>query len=557
MSSLAAAALRAPLLALLLAGSAAAQSSDSPLSHLDDAAPVPRGGLRLRLANVWTRYDERFAAGGGTTPLGAALSAESLGVAELPLLAGIQTGIRTLANDPALALSLGRLQVGSNARIVRTPITLEYGISRRLSVGMVVPIVQSRRVAFATVSGDSTHANMGFLASIPQRTAAAAQNQTVATAYQQAADSLGRLLSQCPGNPTATGCAAVNANPTDAAAARARAQGFATGATALGVAATTALVAPRASSTLAGTIDAQRVQLNLQLQQYLGAGAGATTSVFTAPTDFSYYDLQGNRATGAVGLLGGPLGGGLDSIHTTNRIGLGDIAIGARFLVFDRFHRDTLPPPRLQTRLTVGGTLRFATSPSDSAQNLVKLPAGAGAGVDVNSAWDMIVGRFGGTLGLRYVKSFGRTVTASVFGDPEAAWAYPVFAPRKRTPGDVLGLDVTPRFLITETLALDAHYGLERTGGTTYAAPEGFSTPCLDCRATDVAGAITGAAKTAHRLGFGFRYSTVEAHARGRAPYPVQIAFVRLETVSGDPGVAKQTRDQIEVQFFYRLLRRR
>src|SRR3954471_15082227 len=102
MSSLACRSLRASCLALLVAGSAAAQSSGSPLSHLDDAAPIPAGALRFRIATVWTRYDERFVAGGGTAPLGAELSTDSLGVAQLPLLAGVQSAIQTLGTDPAL-----------------------------------------------------------------------------------------------------------------------------------------------------------------------------------------------------------------------------------------------------------------------------------------------------------------------------------------------------------------------------------------------------------------------------------------------------------------------
>jgi hypothetical protein len=310
-------------------------------------------------------------------------------------------------------------------------------------------------------------------------------------------------------------------------------------------------------SDLATSLDASRVQLNLRLQQYLGATAGATTSVFTTPTAFSYRDLQGDRATGALGLLSGPLGGGLDSIHTTERVGFGDIAVGARYLVFDRFQRDSLPPPRLQTRLMVGGALRFATSRRDSAQSLVDIATGDGAGVDVNSAMDFIVGHVGATVALRYGKSFARTVQASLLGDPEASFPYPLFGTRTRTAGDVFGLDVTPRLLLTETLAFDAHYGLERVGATTYGTADIPTTPgCIDA-CTIPAPAFTSTARTAQRLGFGFRYSTVDAYARRRAPYPIQVSFARLSTISGDPGLPNQTRDQIEVRLFYQLLRRR
>src|SRR3954468_12232199 len=97
---------RALAAALMLALSARAQTAASPLSHLDDAAPVPAGMLRLRVANVWSRFDERFAVD-GTSPLGAELSADSLGSAQLPRLQPIEASLRTLVADSTLRLSLG------------------------------------------------------------------------------------------------------------------------------------------------------------------------------------------------------------------------------------------------------------------------------------------------------------------------------------------------------------------------------------------------------------------------------------------------------------------
>jgi hypothetical protein len=552
MPSLAASLARVLPVALTLALSAQAQS---PLSHLDDAAPVPSGMLRLRLANVWTRYDERFN-GNGTSPLGAELSADSLGSAQLPRLLPIEASLRTLASDPALRVSLGWLHVGSNARIVTTPISLEYGVTRRLSIGLLVPLVETRRVAQATVRGEALFANVGYV-SANDRSRAAAANVLVERAYRTAADSLGTLLARCPANPGDAGCAAVNANVAGATAARARAASFADAVTTLGTTADAALIAPRASSRLADTLDARRLQLNQQLQQYLGAGMGAETSVFMAPTDFSYIDLQGR--SGVPALLGGPIGGGLDSVHTTERVGFGDIAIGARFLVFDGFHKDASPPPRLQTRLVVGGAIRLATSRMDSAQSLVDIPTGDGAGAEVHSAWDVIIGHFGATVAARYAKFLGRTVQAPLIGDPEAPFPYPLFGPRKRTPGDVFGLDLTPRMLLTSSLALDGHYGLERVGATTYGpAIETPADPCAACQLLFplVVDGVTKLPHMAQRLGYGLRYSTVDMFARNQAPYPIEVSFAHLETIIGDNGLPRQSRDQIEVRLFYQIRRR-
>lgn len=540
---------------LLLAAAARAQS---PLSHLDDAAPVPAGALRLRIANVWTRYDERFGPSGATTPLGQPLSADSLGSAQFPLLAPIETSLRAAAIDPSLRLSLGQLRVGSNARIATTPIALEYGLTRRLSLGVLIPIVQTRRVAMATIAGDKAHANLGYV-SATSRSTAYTTNLAVATAYQKAADSLRVLLGNCPGNPSASGCAPVNADPAAASAARARAQAYADAARQLATTNTSAVVAPRKASALADTLEVRRTQLNQLLQRYLGAGAGASSPLFFAPTDFSYIDLNGR--TGTPAFLGSALGGGLDSIHTTERIGFGDIAVGAQLLVFDRFQHDAAPPPRVQSRLAVGGSVRFATSLRDSAQSLVDIPTGDGAGFDLRSAWDLIVGHFGATTAVRYSKAFARTVTAPLFGDPEAPYPYPVFGDRSRTAGDVVGVDLTPRLLITDWLALDGHYGVERVGATEYGPPASSGTPCTNCLsvATTVPDVVTvvGTTRTAQRVGVGFRYSTVDSYARGQARYPVEISYAHLATATGDEGLPHQSRDQIQLRLYYQIRRAR
>jgi hypothetical protein len=228
--------------------------------------------------------------------------------------------------------------------------------------------------------------------------------------------------------------------------------------------------------------------------------------------------------------------------------------------VFDSFRQDASSPPRLQTRLAVGGAVRFPTSRADSAQSLVDIPTGDGAGVEVHSAWDAIIGHFAATVAARFSKSFARTVQVPLLGDPEAAYPYPLFGSRSRTAGSVFGLDLTPRLLLTETLALDGHYGLEYVGPTRYGPADlgSVTDPCPSCESAvlDAAGS-SSLARTAQRLGFGLRYSTVDAYARGEARYPVEVSFARLATISGDAGLARQSRDQIEVRIFYRIRRAR
>jgi hypothetical protein len=530
-----------------MAAAAVPLAAQVTLTHTEDAAPIPAGMLRFRVTTGWTRYDERFAAA-GTVALGQELSADPLGVAQLPRLAPAEQSLQSLAADPALRLSLGRLRVGSNARIVTTPIALEYGITRRLSLGVVVPVVQTRRVIQATVNPDTTAPNVGYLAPAVRGQAYAA-NTLVAQAFRRAADSIGVLLARCPQSPTASGCAAVNANRADATAAQVKAQSFAGAIAGLGTDSASTILALRRGSAAANEIDWQRLLIDEQLQRFLGAGAGASTSLFTAPTSFSYIDLQGRG--GVPGLLGSTLGGGLDSLHTTERFGVGDIGVGAQLMLFDRFRRDTLSTRRaLQSRLAVGAMVRFATSRADSAIQLADIPTGEGAGVELRSALDLISGRVGSTIAARYVRAIARTVQASLVGDPEAPFPYPLFGPRQRRAGDVIGLDLTPRYLLNELFALDAHYGVERVGATTYDAG---NVVVANGGTTASDGTFTGVARTAQRIGFGARYSTVDAFLSGRAVYPLEVSFTHLETIAGDAGVPKVWRDQVQLRLFYQL----
>src|SRR6187551_1646518 len=100
-------------------------------------------------------------------------------------------------------------------------------------------------------------------------------------------------------------------------------------ATAYGITAQTAVVAPLAGSALAKTVESELAALSAQLATYIpGTVLGTLPSV---TTEFSYVDLQGRAGT--PGLLGSDLGGGLDSIATTERIGVGDVEVRARVLL--------------------------------------------------------------------------------------------------------------------------------------------------------------------------------------------------------------------------------
>ncbi|MDQ2665371.1 MAG: hypothetical protein M3Z05_05105 [Gemmatimonadota bacterium] len=528
------------VLFLLLAAAPRAAKAQLTLSHTDDAAPVPQGALRFRVTTGWTRFDERFIAGGRRS-LSDEVSSDSLGSAQLPYLVPIEQGLRTLAADPNARLSLGHLAAYSDARIVTTPIVFEYGLTRRLSIGVLVPIVQTRRNIAFGINKDSG-ANVGFVAS-RQRDSAAKMNALVYGGFKSASDSLATLVARCPTNPGAAGCAAVNANTADAAAAGAAARAFADALkAALGTDSSVTRIAPKTGGEFASDIRIRQGFVNVMVRKYLGASAGASTQVFTQSSPFSYIDLQGRN--GVPGLLQSSVGG-VDSLQTMNKLTPGGATVGVQFQVFDHFRMDSLARPRLQTRLAVGGGFKFEKLPQDSARTLGTIPAGNGSAVELHSAMDIITGQLGGTVAVRYTKYLSHTVNAPLVGDPALFWPVPVFGSALATAGSVAGLDLTPRLLIGSSFAFDGHYGFERTGATIYdrIAPS-------SCAICDGASVISTASRNAQRVGFGVRYSTVDAWQRGEQGTPIEVSFTHLQTITGDSGVARLQRDQVQVRLF-------
>ena len=114
-----------------------------------------------------------------------------------------------------------------------------------------------------------------------------------------------------------------------------------------------------------------------------------------------------------------------------------------------------------------------------------------------------------------------------------------------RTAGTIVAMDFTPRLLLGEWFALDGHYGFERRGATTYDVTSTTAT-CASCPPFSP----NTEARTSQRVGLGFRYSTADSYLRGKAKTPIEVSFTHLETISGDPGVPKVFRDQIQMRLY-------
>jgi hypothetical protein len=535
---------------LQVASAAVGRAQGAP-GLTDDAIPIPGGWVRFSVGNAWTRYDSRFGEDGAIRALGDELSTDSLGSRQLPRLTPIEGALQTLTKTPNQRLTFGRLDVRSDTRIVTTPFALEYGITRRITFGVVVPLVQTRRSAQVRVNqratGDTAKtSNVGILP-VSARAGAATANAEIVAKLTQAANALTGLLTRCAQNPAATECDTIRGREADATEAARRATEFAGAvASGYGLKPEDAIVAPLEGSALAKSIEAERAALATKLAAYVPGTVVGTLPTVT--TEFSYIDLQGRVRE--PGLLQSTLGGRLDSIATTERIGLGDVELRARVLLLDHSQRDTLPMRGARYRLAVGGIVRFATSRPDSSRDLLDIGTGEGAGTEVRTALDVAAGRVGATIAARFARSFARTVEVPLVGYPVGGFPYPEFGEVSRKAGDVFGLDVTPRFFFGDWLAFEGRFGMERTGAPTFSGTE---SPCSAC--VVLANSVLPTETTVRLLGGGVRYSTVDSFLRGRARYPIEVSYRHLETIGGDAGAPKAFRDQLEMRIYYRIRR--
>lgn len=467
------------------------------LGHVEDAGTVPRGLLRLRTISSWTRYDGRFTVT-GVEPLGAPFAANALGPLQIPALTPIEALVQS-SSGSSFVLSLGRSTLHAVAREVVLPLALEYGVSNRFSVGVLVPIVQKRGTMLFVL--DSTGANVG---PNPRRTSSAAlqNNVQVQAEFANAISQMQARLASCQANPAGPGCAALAGREAEAQLLIQTAQQFAAElATLFGSASQSGMTfVPRNQSAAQVAIGLRIVDFNTRFRDLLTAAADLIQAVPSgaggAPgsADFqSYFTEELGR----------------DSLVTQERLGIGDVEVGFKLRLLDM--------PVSETRsagimFSIASSVRLPTGSRQSPNELVDLRLGAGTVViDSRAVLDARGGRFG-------ILATGQ-FAASVTEDTSVS-----AASRSRSSVE---LHVAPRWHLSEPLSLHGAYSL---------------------RSTDKLGGD-------QLVGGGVSFSTLAAFRAGSKNLPMEMRFTHLEAISGDAGRPKFFRDQLELRIYYRLRR--
>ena len=532
----------------------------------DDATTPARGAIRVQFSTSITDFTERYGKGtpgradGSREPLGIDFSVDTLGIAQFPGLTSVQSALRTLTGNSAFTLSLGKANLIEQIRIQTTPVQLEAGITSRLSLGVMVPIVSARnQVVFNMNSGTAT-GNVSFNAAKAGDAASAATNALLVSQITAARTQLASLLASCQSNPGSNAqCASIIAN---APTINANATAFTTGVTQVygTTASTGAVFVPHAASAGDSAVRNRVTAFRTQYAQY-GVTAIAATTLGPArgASAITPDGMQRVITDSTPGLLAAPLG-------TVTHQGVGDIEVAVKLRLFDTFggRSDTTRflPTGMNLRQSFAGVYRFGTGTIDLPDNYLDYGTGDGKGqndIEVRSFTDIVYGQhFFTSLVARYTLQLADKQELRITDAPNQVFA-PSWRQRlvSRDLGDQLQIEVTPRWVLNDFFSVGAQYLFRSKGEDTFAGT--FTVPPSE---SGLAAPVTlnastlryETAATEQRVGIGLTFSSVAAHARHKAKWPIEVQYFNSRTIAGSGGnVPKLSIHQLQVRLYPRL----
>ena len=523
-------------------------AAQSTTSLLPDATVLPRRTLDVRIASAWTRYDELLGTGGPRN-LAASFNRDSLGSADIPRLGVAENAIRSLTGVPTLRLTAGNLVAAADSRILTAPLIVQYGLSSRLTLGVVIPFVESRTTVAARLNPRPTvkppvgriTANVGPNPAL-NNPALLAQNAALWSSLRAADSLLQQKLTSCQATPSAPDCQMVLQQQPAVQSLIQAATSFASGLQTLY--GTDAQhpgepFVPLAGGDVQKLINSQITRLITQFQSFL-PNTSITGSVAAAAGPPAFGELQGLLTTL-----------GRDTLQVIDRTSIGDVSIGATYQLANTFGDTTAAGSRsARYRLAVNGTARLGTGQPASRNRLFDTGTGYGQpGVEIGAAGDVQRGRYSVTGSASYTKQLGTIAVSRIPNAGNAIFPLGVAnldAGGTYTAGDVIALSIVPRFRISGFFALTGQYALVYRGADVYSL--------ASTSATSTTASISGFgadASIAQQVGIGFTYSTIVGPDRTAGRLPVEISFSHLETLTASGGPAPKTfRDQIELRWY-------
>ncbi len=536
----------------------------------DDALVLPRGVFRFRILGQWTWFNERYGKdtpgrpNGALEPLAIDFTLDTIGVKQFPNLGALQTGLQQLTGNPNWYATLGNTVLNLRDHVSAIPFVFEAGLSKRFSLGIQVPYVQTLASAYFNANTTGREGNIGFNPAFVS-TAASGQNATMYAQFTAAANALEGSLAACQANPGASpSCPALLANQANARALIANSRAFAGGTVGpvggtfspTGGVYTSSPFVPIVGTDAQLAIEARVAAFRALYSSFLGGGNPITTSgPFASQNRLTVTDAQRILTDSAFGIVAAPL----QSVSGSH---VGDIDIGGKYSVFDSFDGNTasrMSAQGLNFRTSVGGIFRIPTGQIKSPDNFIDIGTGRGAKA-VEGRWfsDVLMGsRFWQSFIVRFYKPFADDQKMRIIDLPNEELA-PLY--RKQTVHRQLGtefqFETTPRIVINDFLSLSGQYVYRHKQQDHYsgaftipAAVTGFSDITINASTLDLE-----TEQTEHRLGGGMAFSNLYSFEQGKARVPFEVTYLHWQTVKGAGGnQPKFFTDQVQLRLYARL----
>lgn len=497
------------ILATLLAGALL----PCPLAAQFIPLTVPRGHVGMELHTGFTSWDERFR-NGSAEPAGTDLSRSAIGGDWLPALASADLRLARLTGLSGQSLNAGSYGVTQLTTLGDLGLGLQLGLTSRLTISGVVPI---RQIRVQTVAGyDSTGANSGLNPSDPGLGTPEGLSATLAffLEFDTAIESIenGLASGTWSGSP-ATEALAIS---TLADARLMREDLYA-----LLVAADTRSPFIPLGSSASGTTILSRIG---EIQGRIGADLGITG--FSRQPALPTTQLTSEDWTSYLTNGAGPVAG---SLLAPTYMALGDIELGASYLLLDRFR----PGARgMQIRTAIKGTVRLRTSRLDDPNRFLDLGTGdRQPDAEATLVTDLAKGRTALRLAGWYTRQFAGNQQRRIGPPSQPIQDLSTLAALRKDPGDMVGAGVFPGYRLTPTLALVAGAEWWTRGADRYSYVEGQ--PPLEGLDPQSLAIESAASALTVRAGLTFFDSGDRAVGRSGAPVAASVTWERVVAASG------------------------
>lgn len=542
---------RAVLLVAVAMATASSMSAQRIAGHGDDAIQLPKGSWRVRIGGRWDIANEDFGVD-GRRPLGQRFARDSVGVEVIPSLASAEALARRVTGLSSLSLSIGQLDARVSERSIRVPMALELGLTRRVSLGILVPYVESRSLPDLVLNPTGATGAFGpNPARIATRSAAAtATNRAVTAALQTARGALIQRLADCTANVMSNAaCTTVLAERATVDAMIATTASLRDDLRALygEQPGTGAPVVPVSGSTADRLIAVRLNGLGKDFARYGIDTPLANRTPSAAITRYGTGGLQSVLRDSAFGIRN-------DSLRSVRRYGIGDVDLTASVLLVDQVtHGNRAPlarfddPRRLAVRSIIEAGWRFGVAGADRPSDPFDIPVGSGASaLLVRSSTDVLwSSRSWATLTARLVLPQSDNMVTRVPTDladlfPPEATTLRV----QRTLGRIIDLEIAPRHAISQALGVSALWRWRSQGAGQFLSTD---SPTL-VRSLDALRSASSASE--QRIALGITYSTLAPFARGRSKHAVELLYEHSEPLSGSSQLAAVAWDRFEVRWY-------